>query len=429
MDPLKAKIDNFVKIRTIPPVLNALLMELDRSESSTGSIAKIISQDISLTARLLRVANSAFYKRQSEIKTVQQATGLLGTQAVKALALSVSLFDITGGLELTGLVNLRDFWRHNLEAAILSSRLARVVDGLNSEEAFACGLLHDLGIVFFIQMMPEEFSQVLRQVNENDHIEQIEKEIIGISHSEAGALVAEAWNLPGIFRESIAKHHQDQFDLESGQSRAVWQLVNLAHRYARSGPDINPKISIEQLEQRQAVTQALGLPADYVAGVLARLPDEVVAMASYLDIDIGDPWTLLTKANAELGELYDLYEKAIIDNNRMQIEMSRNVERRLTAEAMGTVLCSFAQLIGQSHSIICRHLKQIDLLVEPGADSEGKVEIARAIAAIRQAVSEIDSILGELNHSAENRSLLSKRSLHIGELHKIIKARLGRPAF
>jgi putative nucleotidyltransferase with HDIG domain len=428
MDHLKTKIRDFTRARTIPPVLGALLAELARDESSTHEISKIISQDVSLTARLLRVANSAYYKRQTEIKTVQQATSVLGTQAVKALALSVSLFDMTGGLEHSGVINLREFWRHNLEVAVLSNQIAIEVPGIQPEEAFACGLLHDLGIVFFIQMMQEEYKQVLNQGANTDSLEKAEIEILGASHSEIGAEIAEAWNLPLVFRETIANHHIQQIQNLDDAPPSIWHVVNLAHKYSRQGIDISPYISIENIKTRQAMMDRLGLKPEKMAVITSHVQEKVITMATYLDIDIGDPWNLLSRANAELGELYDLYEKLIIDNGRLQTEIETNTDKRLTAESMGVILQSFVQMIKSYHVTIDRNINIVQSVYNSGVENINKEEIGRSIAAINEAVACVNSIIAELKQTAEAKPFASTSSLRIGEIHQKIKARLERPA-
>jgi two-component system cell cycle response regulator len=428
MENLKAKIGDFVKARTIPPVLAALLAELAKDESSMSAISKIISQDISLTARLLRVANSAYYKRQTEIRTVQQAINTLGTQAVKALALSVSLFDMTGGMAHSGIINLREFWRHNLEVAVLSNQIAAEVPGIQAEEAFACGLLHDLGIVFFIQMMPEEYKQVLNQGANTDNLEKTEKTILGASHSEIGTEIAVSWNLPQIFRDTIANHHVQAVQASDNKSIAIWQVVNLAHKYSRQGIDISPYISIENIRTRQAMMDKLGLKPEKIAAITSHVQEKVITMATYLDIDIGDPWNLLSRANAELGELYDLYEKVVIDNGRLQTEIERNTEKRLTTESMGVILQSFAQMIKSYNDIINQHVGIVNAAIKSNTELAGRDSVGHSIDTINDAINSVNAILAELKQNGEAKPLISVSSLRIGEIHQKIKARLERPA-
>lgn len=428
MQNFKTKINDFVRIRTIPPVLNALLSELAKDQSSIESISKIISQDISLTARLLRVANSAYYKRQTDIRTVNQAINVLGTRAVKALALSVSFFDMTGGMEHAGVINLRDFWRHNLEVAVLSSQIASEVPSIQSEEAFACGLLHDLGIVFFIQMIPGDYNQVLLQAANSDILEKTEIKLLGTSHSEIGAEIASAWKLPEIFRETIANHHLQSIQNPEEKSISVWQVVNLAHRYSRQGIDICPYISIENIRTRQAFMDRLNLKPEKIAAITSRAPEKVLSMAAYLDIDIGDPWNLLSRANAELGELYDLYERVVIDNGRLQTEIERNTEKRLTTESMGVILQSFGQMVKSYNEVIDHNIKIIQTATKSSPLNVNQEIVARSLETIIEAISSVNSIVNELKQTTESKPFSSISASRIGEIHQKIKARLERPA-
>jgi hypothetical protein len=205
-------------------------------------------------------------------------------------------------------------------------------------------------------------------------------------------------------------------------------VVNLAHKYSRQGIDISPYISIENIRTRQAMMDKLGLKPEKMAAITSHVQEKVVTMAAYLDIDIGDPWDLLSRANAELGELYDLYEKLIIDNGRLHSEIDTNTDKRLTAESMGIILQSFVQMIKSHHETIDRHIKIIKSAHDSAIENINKEEIGRSISAIAEAAISVNSIIEELKQTAEVKPFASASSLRIGEIHQKIKARLDRPA-
>ena len=239
MEPFEKKINEYTQVRAIPAVLVKLLTALDNEESPTSAIAEIVNQDISLTARLLRAANSAFYGRQFEINTVNRALSVLGMKAVRALALSVSIYDITNGLSPIDGFDIKEFWRHNLETAIIAQKLAGANRCCQPEEAFACGLMHDLGVLFFIEEYPLEYAGIIKSQGKSKQLEQAEREVFKTTHAEVGSAIASIWRLPDDICKSIANHHKEEFPKFSHTDPQAWHIVNLAHRFCRNGHDIN----------------------------------------------------------------------------------------------------------------------------------------------------------------------------------------------
>ncbi len=318
-DSIAKKAERFTDIHSLPQVLTAILREIDDDERSLDSLARVISRDIALTAKMLRMANSAFYRRQNEVRTIAECMNIMGTRAVKALALSVTIFDITSGAKSPGLIDLREFWRHNLEVAVIGADLASLFSAGRSEEVFACGLLHDLGILFFLEMFPENYERVLREIGPGNFLEK-EEEILGADHCRVGAFIARNWGLPDIFAESIEYHHDHSVDPNGIERPEVRHLVNAAHRLAGNWIDSRGLQSASEVKNKNDFLASLGireLDADFVG----ESKNRALAMAGFLDIDIGDPLALLGKINRELSKIYADYEKLIVENDRLKARL------------------------------------------------------------------------------------------------------------
>jgi len=428
MENLRPKIDNFTKIHTMPPVLAKLLVELENDTSATSSVARIINNDVSLTARLLRAANSAFYKRQFEIDTVEKAVSVLGTKAVRALALSVSLFDITNSTRLSELIDFKEFWQHNLEVAIISQKLAGLVKCCQPEEAFTCGLLHDLGLLFFIQECRDEYSGVLKKMKTGEELEDVEKEAFGTSHSETGAIIASVWRLPGVICESIANHHNSNLKVLTGSDIEIWHLVNLAHRLCHQGLDVNSDQSPDEIKTRNQFAEAVGIDSQTVNQLMLEVPEMIIQTASFLDIDIGDPIILLQKANTELGYLYELYEKAKIENDDLQAKLFLNKKKEIILEVLTTTLATLSHYVNNANAAIVGRAQILELYIDQGRldDPEGK--IVESIRIISESVDVISAVLDELKELPEYKTVKYHDRSRIIDIDKKIKARLGRLA-
>ena len=428
MDKLRLKIEKFAKVHTIPPVLAVLLKELENNKSTSESIAAIVNKDISLTARLLRAANSAFYKRQFEISTIEMAVSVLGTKAVRALALSVSLFDITSNERISKLFDLKEFWRHNLETAIISQKLAEESKCCQPEEAFVCGLLHDLGLLFLIQECRDEYIGVLDINNSENSIEEIEKEVIGTTHSEVGAIIASVWRLPGSICESIANHHQTELPPIAGSAKEIWHIVNLAHRFCRNGIDVNTDLSVEILELRQSMVDDMGLNQGEISKHLADVPEQVLQAASYMDIDIGDPITLLQKANIELGNLYEQYEKSRVYNYHLQKKQLEQEKNKVALEALKTTMATLSHYVNNANAAIIGRAQILDLYLKQGRLDDPEDKLAESIRVISESVDVISAVLDELKDFPEYKTIKYHGHSKILDIDNKIKARLGRLA-
>ena len=428
MGTLQSKINNFVKVHTIPNVLTALLNELENPEASSASIAKIISKDISLTAKLLRVANSPFYKRQSEIASVEMAVTILGMKAVKAQALSVSMFDIANPKDMAQFSDIKDFWRHNMEVAVIAGELARHIRGLQPEEAFVCGLMHDLGILFFIQELPEQYKSVLSQIRAGKNIEAAELEIMGMTHSEAGSKIAHAWRLPQIIQDSIAFHHLRDGGLPESSSPEIWRIVNLAHRFCHMGLDVDEKLNAASIENRHNVSKTFGIDSQTACEILASVPDLVLNAASFLDVDIGDPIALLRNANEQLGNLYEEYEETILENERLHARVLEQERSKVALEALRTTLATFSHYVNNATAAIVGRAQILELYLNQGKLEDNDGKIAQSVKIISESVDTICAVLDELKEFPEFKTVSYHGSSRILDIDKNIKARLGRLA-
>ncbi|MCD6163026.1 MAG: HDOD domain-containing protein [candidate division Zixibacteria bacterium] len=428
MDSLQLKIKNFARACTIPEVLATLLAELENEKSTSSSVAKILNQDISLSARLLRAANSPLYRRQFDIVTVEMAISVLGMKAVRALALSVSLFDITRKSKLNDHFNLKDFWRHNLEVAILSQKIADKCKHTQPEEAFVCGLMHDLGAFFFIQEYPSEYADVLKLKNAGEPIESAEQKVCKITHSEVGAAIASIWRLPSVISESILNHHQDELPEISPDKIKIWHIVNLAHRFCRKGFDIGSEPTPDEISKRYQIANMFGIEKETMRSLIKDVPEIVIQTASFLDIDIGDPLMLLQNANNELGKLYELYEMLMIKNENLQSKLIKEEKNKSAIEALQTTLATMSHYVNNANTAIIGRAQILDLYMTQGRlqDPEGK--IAESVKIISDSVDVISAVLDELKEFPEYKTVVYHDNSRILDIDKNLKARLGRLA-
>ena len=193
-DELRRHIVRTKRLPTIPIVLSKILDLIEDVNSSVFDLEEVILHDQSIAAKVLGLANSAFYGFGRKIDTISQAIIVIGFNAVKSLAIGVSIFDKFYNTVQGTLLDLNGLWMHSVATAectrLISQRLRRG----NLETSFICGLLHDLGKVAFISILPNDYQEaVAESLRLNRRLYEVEQEAFGVAHDALGAWVAERW--------------------------------------------------------------------------------------------------------------------------------------------------------------------------------------------------------------------------------------------
>ncbi len=194
------------ELRTIPTVLQKILAQITEPEASIEEIADLVVKDSVLSAKVLQLANSPYIGLSREICSLKQAIVLLGMRRIRNLVLTTLLIQQfpLRGVELPPW----HFWAHALGTAQGASLLNLEKNRFTDELYYTAGLLHDIGEIALAQYFPDEFSFVYQMACEKQMgLYQAEMEVLGISHCEIGALLAEKWSFPEPLREVLAFHH------------------------------------------------------------------------------------------------------------------------------------------------------------------------------------------------------------------------------
>ncbi len=183
--------------------LNALLSSPTVDLKKVG---KVLRTDPSLSAQVLRLCNSALFGLRRRVLSIEQATILLGTERLRTLVLTCSLMQFAG--KRVPSAQLVSFWQHSFLTALLSERIARQVDYFEKEQAYLCGLLHDIGqLPLSILVLEEEAKK--RQLPPPNWLDSIalERDYFGMDHCKVGRWMAVAWNFMPSFVDVFEYHH------------------------------------------------------------------------------------------------------------------------------------------------------------------------------------------------------------------------------
>jgi putative nucleotidyltransferase with HDIG domain len=194
----------------LPAVAMRVMQVAQDPNSSAADLAVVVSADPGLSARVLRIANSAAYRRQRDITSVQEALVMLGFLQARNIAISSAITGAYAPDALNVLFRIAQFWRHSMAVAFRASELAGRSRRLDVPSAFTAGILHNMGRLAMFYADPAGVDQAVAEAIVRDEpIETIEREMLGYDHAEVGGLLARKWNLPVAIQEAIERHHHD----------------------------------------------------------------------------------------------------------------------------------------------------------------------------------------------------------------------------
>lgn len=200
-------IRNEIKLPSLPTIYLQISEAINRPNSSARDIAKVISKDTSLSARLLKIVNSTFYGFPSKIDTLSRAVTIIGTMQLSTLALGMNIIRVFKRIP-SHLIDMKSFWEHSLACGISARIIAGYKKIQNTERLFVAGLLHDIGRLILYSNVPLHAKNVLLSAKYGDTLlYKAEYEIMGFDHSKIGGLLLKKWRLPISLENSVRHHH------------------------------------------------------------------------------------------------------------------------------------------------------------------------------------------------------------------------------
>ncbi len=190
-----------------PQVYQKLVEVINHPRSGPADVGRVLSEDSGLTARLLKLVNSAMFSFPQRIGSVTHAVQVVGTAQVRDLALATSIVSAFDGVP-DDLVDMESFWRHSLACGVAARTLAGLRRENNVERFFVAGLLHDIGRLVLFLTLPDQMRDALNQARDKGEcLHDVEREVMGFDHAQVGSALMSSWNFPGVFTEVIAYHH------------------------------------------------------------------------------------------------------------------------------------------------------------------------------------------------------------------------------
>ena len=224
-------IDQLGDIATLPEVVTRINELVEDPNSTTFDLEQVVETDPVLTAKLLKIANSAMYGYTSQIDTIKRAIMVVGTNGIRDIAWATAAVSTLSQCNPV-YADIRSFWRHSLYVATVARILAGKCRILRKDRFFTAGLLHDIGRLIYYREFPVESQQIVDLMEESSaSMSEIEKQVCGFTHSELGECLLEAWGLPESVTMTARFHHEPDVCQNFRLDVAIIHIANsIAHQ-------------------------------------------------------------------------------------------------------------------------------------------------------------------------------------------------------
>ncbi len=216
----------------MPLVATKVLNMVGDPRTTPEQLADVVMTDQALSAKLIRIANSAEYAFGRRCASTRDAIHLLGFLLVRRLAVTASLADLFDGSDANDTAfDLDLFWGHSLTVAVAAEAVAKSTRTVRADEAFTAGILHDIGRLAIRRALPEEFRASLDlAASEGISLREAEMRATGHSHEQVGAALALKWRFPPHLVAAIESHHNSELTVEDGLSGIIANCDRLVTR-------------------------------------------------------------------------------------------------------------------------------------------------------------------------------------------------------
>ncbi len=268
-------------VASLPGVYLRLSEVVSDPRTSAADVGRVIAEDPGLTARLLKLVNSAMYGFPSRIETVSHAISIVGTAQLQDLALATSVIRLFAKLPQQ-LVTMEAFWRHSVACGVIARSLAARRREANVERYFVAGLLHDIGRpVMYLQAPDESRAALTRSRDAAVPLFQAEQEVFGFDHSHVGHALMDQWKLPAALREAVAQHHHPDRAQRFPVEAAVVHVADLMANALALGS--SGESGIPPLEP--SAWDVVGLPASVLADLVEECERHYEAAVQVIALD------------------------------------------------------------------------------------------------------------------------------------------------
>ncbi len=264
--------DAISKVHSIPQIVFKIMRMIRENKCSLQDIADEVKQDQVISAKLLRLCNSAFFNRRIKSESIDRVLVLLGEKQLLQVVMSAAFEDFFSGSRKGYSQCKGGLYNHALGTALISEKLARITESAPADTAYTAGLLHDIGKVVLDQYMGRAYPFFYRKTQiDNENLFRAEKETFGITHDDIGALLAEQWSLHDSLIDSIKNHHNPDNAESDNVLVSIVYLADLLMSRFLVGQELD-RLNTDHLKKS---LQTLGIDTGKFSNVIETIPDQI----------------------------------------------------------------------------------------------------------------------------------------------------------
>lgn len=250
------------QLASFPDVYFKIRQEMDSPTASVNRLSQLVSQDLGLTAKLLKLSNSPLYAFGEPVESIRRAIAVIGMEELSTLALGISAVNYFQGIP-PELIDMMSFWRHSISCGIFAKILASNLGEANTERYFIAGLLHDAGRLILFKKMPYASAEALLYARENSvPIVEAEQVVFGFTHTTVSRELLSQWKFPQPLSDLINHHH----DPESSPTPKQAAIIHVADVMANAMAIATGALYVLPPFEERA-WEALGIPADAIGNI------------------------------------------------------------------------------------------------------------------------------------------------------------------
>ena len=254
---LKELIAKMETLPSMPELFHRITQKLRDEKCSLDDVGELIATDIAMTAKLLKLVNSAFFGLRRQISNPQEAVTFLGLDTIKALTLAVNAFDSFED-KAPGPWSIEQLWQHSMQIGNWCKNIARFEEYSDAEvdDCFISGMLHDVGKLALSSNLSKEYRECLKIAEaEKIPLQAAEETVFGANHADVGGYLLSLWGLPARVVDAIAFHHNPSRSLIDGPAPIA--AVHVADTFSGELETVEPPLLDEEYIKARGLTEKL----------------------------------------------------------------------------------------------------------------------------------------------------------------------------
>lgn len=265
-------------IPSLPDNFHKIILSINDPDTDMQEIGGLISSDIGLTTKVLRLVNSSYFGLSGQVATISHALNILGLGPLSTLVLASEL--ISKFKEIPeGFVTTESFWSHSVASGIAARQIGILKNFGNEEILYIAGMIHDIGSLVIYKEYPEQAKKALTQCNEwGINLVNAEKSALGYDHAQVGGALTERWMLPSIIQETTMYHHRPLNAPTHKQEAAVVHLAD----YIVQSNQLGSSGESHEFKLDQRVLKYLELPIKILPWISEKTKESFAEVYSIL---------------------------------------------------------------------------------------------------------------------------------------------------